>query len=429
MKGKKFMSDLKLYSDYLKWKPETGKYESWEEAQADIINGHREKYIDYNEMLEPYLQSALESQSNQTVLASQRNLQFRSSQINQHNARMFNCTSTHICRNRVFQEIFYLGLCGCGVGAGLLIPFVDNLSRIQRRHNGTVTYIIQDSIEGWADALGVLLSSYFVDKQPFPEYAGYEIKFDFSLIRPKGAFISGGFKAPGPDGLKTALEAIENLLEKWITKEGEKIRPILAFDIICFSSNAVLSGGVRRSALNMIVDPYDEEMILAKVGNWRKDNPQRERSNNSVIIKRDLAEKPFFKRLIELNEGIADIGFVFANSWFDMFNPCLSADSMITVKNENDEIYQAKIKELADKKTNGDKLPLALTMNEKTGAIEWDSISDAFLTKTNASLIEIELEDGTKLKLTPDHKVYTENRGWINAAKLTYDDVLVGIED
>jgi len=97
----------------------------------------------------------------------------------------------------VFQEVFYLALNGCGVGVGLLIPFVKNISKIQKRTLGTKTYVIEDSIEGWANALGVLMSSYFIDNQPFPEYAGYEIKFDGSLIREKGAYIAGGFKAPG----------------------------------------------------------------------------------------------------------------------------------------------------------------------------------------------------------------------------------------
>lgn len=321
-KGKKFLSDLKLYSDYFKWKNELGRYEDWDEACEDIINGHRIKYNEKGNVLQEYFDSALESMKNQLVLASQRNLQYRYNEINKHNTRMFNCTSSHISRNRVFQEIFYLALSGCGFGGGLLIPFVNNLSPIQKRDKGTKTFVIPDSIEGWSDALGVLLSSYFVYDQPFPEYAGYEVKLDYSQIREKGSYISGGFKAPGSEGLKQSLEKIETLIEKWLINEGNKIRPILAFDIICHSADAVLSGGVRRSALNMIVDPNDSEMIHAKTGNWRVENPQRARSNNSVILLRDSVSKEQFDYLVTLNDGTNDIGFVFANSWFDMFNPC-----------------------------------------------------------------------------------------------------------
>ena len=233
-----------------------------------------------------------------------------------------NCTSTYVAYNKVFQDIFYLGLSGCGVGGGLLLPFVNNISAIQQRTKGTKTFFIDDSIEGWADSLGILMSSFFVDNQPFPEYAGYQIKFDYSFIRPKGTFISGGFKAPGPEGLKAALEKIESLLNNWIQTQGNKLRPIAVFDIICHASDAVLSGGVRRSALNMIVDPNDKEMIYAKTGNWRVENPQRARSNNSVLLLRNQVTKQQFEELVHLNEGDSDIGFVFANSWFDMFNPC-----------------------------------------------------------------------------------------------------------
>lgn len=318
-KGKKFLSDLKLYSDYFKWNENTNRYENWEEACEDIMQTHINKYGD---KVLPYADLALQSMKDKAVLASQRTLQYRGEQIEKHNTRLYNCTSTYLARNRAFQEIFYLMLSGCGVGVGVLKPFVANLSKIQKRTLGTKTFVIPDSIEGWADSLGVLMSSYFVDEQPFPEYAGYEIKFDYSLIREKGAFISGGFKAPGPKGLRNSLNRIEELINKWIASEGEIIRPILGFDILCHISNAVLSGGVRRSAMNLIVDPYDDEMINAKIGDWFNTHPHRARSNNSVILLRGLVTKERFEELIKMNEGMSDIGFVFANSWFDMFNPC-----------------------------------------------------------------------------------------------------------
>lgn len=354
-KGKKFLSDLKLHSDYFKWNNELNRYENWSEACEDIVNGHRTKYSNKIDELNPYFDSALESMKDQLVLASQRNLQYRHKQIMNHNTRMYNCTSTYIARNRVFQEIFYLALSGCGVGGGLLIPFVKNLSKIQKRTLGTKTYVVQDSIEGWSDSLGVLMSSYFVDDQPFPDYSGYEVKFDFSQVRKKGSFISGGFKAPGPEGLKQSLENIEHLIENWINKEGNEIRPILAFDIMCHSADAVLSGGVRRSALNMIIDPNDEEMIMAKTGNWRVENPQRGRSNNSVLLLRNQVTHEQFDRIVSINDGSNDIGFVFGNSWFDMFNPCFEISKLpMLVETDFPSIKYSEVEEFI--RSNKDKL-------------------------------------------------------------------------
>jgi ribonucleoside-diphosphate reductase alpha chain len=259
-KGKKFLSDLKLYSDYFKWNESLGRYENWEEACENIMDSH---YRKYGLGIKEYADSALVSMKDKNVLASQRTLQYRGNQLEQHNSRLYNCTSTYMARNKVFQEIFYLMLSGCGVGVGLLKPFVANLSKIQKRTLGTKTFIIPDTIEGWADALGVLMSSYFVDNQPFPEYAGYEIKFDYSLIRQKGAYISGGFKAPGSEGLRNSINKIEELINNWILTEGNAIRPILAFDILCHISNAVLSGGVRRCL------PEYYEVQLAD-GSWKQ---------------------------------------------------------------------------------------------------------------------------------------------------------------
>lgn len=429
-KGKKFLSDLKLYSDYFKWREDLGRYENWEEACENIMSSHINKYGD---KIIPYANLALSSMKEKAVLASQRTLQYRGAQLEKHNTRLYNCTSTYMARNRAFQEIFYLMLSGCGVGVGLLKPFIANISKIQKRTLGTKTFIIPDSIEGWSDALGVLMSSYFVDDQPFPEYAGYEIKFDYSLIRQKGAYINGGFKAPGSKGLRNSINRIEELINNWIatekaSEEGTPIRAILVFDILCHVSNAVLSGGVRRAAMNMIVDPYDDEMINAKIGNWYSTHPHRARSNNSVILLRNNTTQERFTEIVKMNDGISDIGFVFANSWFDMFNPCLTGDSLVTVKDKNDKIYQIKIKELVSMQNDGKQLPLALSMNEITGELEWNIIQDAFKTKTNAEILELELENGEILKLTPDHKIYTENRGWIEAANLKYDDILVGIE-
>ena len=431
-KGKKFLSDLKLHSDYFKWLEDKGRYETWEDACENIIDGHRKKYVNYKETVEPYLQSALESMKDQAVLASQRNLQYRHEQIMKHNTRMFNCTSGHIARNRVFQEIFYLALSGCGFGGGLSIPFVNNLSRIQKRTLGTKTYVIEDSIEGWANSLGVIMSSYFVDEQPFPEFAGYEVKFDYSQIREKGAFISGGFKAPGPEGLKQSLEKIEQLVEKWIDKEGNKIRPILAFDIICHSADAVLSGGVRRSALNMIVDPNDTEMIHAKTGNWRNENPQRGRSNNSVLLLRSEVQKEQFNYLVQLNDGANDIGFVFANSWFDMFNPCfeilkipvLDTVDFSKIKYDDVEEYVKNNKEKfgiqgcnlteinAEKATTKDKFLKACRDASILGTLQAGYTSFPYLGETSRKIFEREALLGVSIT------------GWMNNPKLFNAELL-----
>lgn len=321
-KGKKFLSDLKLYSDYLKWLPEEGRYENWNEACDSILDGHRQKYNHLN--LEDYLEIAEEQMKQKSVLASQRNLQYRFPQIERNNERLYNCVGSLLDKNDLFQKYFHVLLSGCGLDFSLRKKFVSQLSKVQKRTKGTKTFFIPDDIEGWADSLGVLLSSYFVDNQPFPQYAGYKVRFDYSMIREKGAYISGGFRAPGPEGLKQSLEKIEKMMDNYVNNSDVPLpmKSILAYDIVMFSSDAVLSGGVRRSACSVLIDEDDTEMINAKLGNWRESNPQRARSNNAVGLYRNTFSLETLDYIIKLNNGDNDLSFIFVHDEYEVSNPC-----------------------------------------------------------------------------------------------------------
>jgi len=319
-KGKEFLSQLKLYSDYLKWREDLGRYETWDEACVDVLDTHLQKY---GKKVKKYIDEVLPSYQAKDFLVSQRNLQFRGPQVLKNNAKIYNCCVTYAYTPDVFAKGFYVLLSGTGLGVSLKKKFVSQLPKINARNKGAKIYVVQDSIEGWADASKVLLSSFCKHGSLFKEYFGYKILFDFSQIREEGAFISGGFKAPGPEGLKQSLERIEAMLNSELgDKESIDFKSIIAYDIFMHLSDAVLSGGVRRSAMNIIMDEDDEELINAKVGNWRQTHPWRARSNNSVGLIRGQFTIEKFKKLLEINKGDNDLGFVFMSDEDDMFNPC-----------------------------------------------------------------------------------------------------------
>ena len=126
---------------------------------------------------------------------------------------MYNCTSSYVDRAAFFGEVFYILLCGAGAGFSVQKHHIKKLPKIQNRTKQAKGYIVEDSIEGWASALDILMSSFFVGGGKYPEYEGRRVYFDLSQIRPKGAYISGGFKAPGPNGLRRSLDKIEHLLQ------------------------------------------------------------------------------------------------------------------------------------------------------------------------------------------------------------------------
>ena len=326
-KGRKFLSDLKLYSDFLGYKEDKGRYETWEEATKEVFDTHRVKYADKIKQfpqLNEEINFAEEMYREKNYLTSQRILQFRGDDLFKHNFKLYNCLVMFADKPSFLGNAFYLMLCGCGVGVNMMLPFLDRLPNIQKRTKGTKTFVVQDSIEGWGDAAHVFISSYLTTDpiEGFEEYQGYEIKFDYSLIRVRGAKVCGKFKAPGPGGIKQSFDKMESLMNSYVEDQPKKFKGVIAYDLFMHLANAVLSGGIRRAACNIIVSPEDGDLVYAKTGNWRENNSQRERSNNSVGLIRNKFTKEEFQHLLELNNGISDIGFVFMNHIFELFNPC-----------------------------------------------------------------------------------------------------------
>ena len=322
---RKFLSETKFYEGYSRYKDDQGQYESWNEAVDRVIDMHSKTYNNKSNELSEYLEEARTAYKEQRVLAAQRSLQFGGEQLMKHQMRMYNCTSSYVDRPEFFGEVFYILLCGAGAGFSVQKHHVEKLPLIQARTKQAKGYVVEDSIEGWASALDVLMASYFVDGGKYPDFAGRRVFFDLSNIRPKGAKISGGFKAPGPEGLRRSLDKIELLLQSAVidAKDPMPLKPINVYDITMHAADAVLSGGVRRSATICLFSPDDEEMMNAKTGNWFVDNPQRARSNNSAVIVRDKTTAEEFGTIMESVKQFGEPGFVFVESTEHTTNPCV----------------------------------------------------------------------------------------------------------
>ena len=320
-----FLSETKFYEGYSRFKEEDNRYETWDEAVDRVIDMHSKNYNKKSNELTPYLDEARTAYSEQRVLGAQRALQFGGEQLMKHQMRMYNCTSSYADRPEFFGEVFYILLCGAGAGFSVQKHHIKKLPKLQARTKQAKGYIVEDSIEGWASALDVLMSSYFVGGGKHPDYEGRRVFFDLSNIRPKGAKISGGFKAPGPEGLRRSLDKIEYLLQGIVldSKDPVEIKPIDVYDITMHAADAVLSGGVRRSATICLFSPDDEQMMTAKTGNWFVDNPQRGRSNNSAVIVRDKTSPEQFGKIMESVKQFGEPGFVFVESTEHTTNPCV----------------------------------------------------------------------------------------------------------
>ena len=318
----KALQDYTYFSKYARYNPQAKRRETWNEAIDRVMEMHLNRYPQVAEEIEEIRPQLKEKR----FLGSQRALQFGGKPIERINARIYNCISSYCDRIRFFQECFWLLLCGCGTGFSAQKHHIAKLPEFYAiRDKGRMrkTFVVPDSIEGWADSLGVLLATYFPHSD-FSEWENYEVDFDFRQIRPAGSYLSSGVgKAPGPEPLKQALVRIRSLLQQCVDRKQVKLRPIDAYDICMFASDAVLSGGVRRSATLCLFSPDDDEMARAKTGNWQYENPQRARSNNSALLLRDKTTKEDFFKFIQYVKEFGEPGFIWADDLEALFNPCV----------------------------------------------------------------------------------------------------------
>lgn len=319
------LQNYTFVSKYARWLEDKNRRETWKEAVDRVRSMMHLKYDSFG--ISSEIDWAYDMMYKKKVLGSQRALQFGGDPILKRHAKIYNCTASYCDRPRFFQECFWLLLCGSGTGFSVQKHHVSKLPTLEHDvEQGVGTkYVIEDSIEGWANALGVLLSSYFSKPiEEFKQYKNTHVVFDYSNIRQKGSSLASGVgKAPGFEPLQKGLEKIRALLDRCVANGQKKLRPIDAYDIVMHSSDAVLSGGVRRSASLALFSPDDEEMSKAKTGNWYIDNPQRARSNNSALLLKDETTFEEFASLMENVKQFGEPGFIWSESKDMIFNPCV----------------------------------------------------------------------------------------------------------
>lgn len=327
MSGTAALSEFVRYSKYAAVVPGTTRRETWEEQVARVFRMHREFFGTFmkNETFASRLRTVEQSVLEKRILGSQRALQFAGPSLLKNHARMYNCVGGPIDRVRAFQEVAAWLLCGSGVGFGVSRVHVNKLPPIHRpNYSQVVVHRVEDSIEGFADAFGCVLSSYFSADCPFPGSKGKRVVFDWENVRAKGTSINGiSGKAPGPGPTRQAIAKIEALLERVLGDKTEvKLRPIHVYDILMHISDSIISGGVRRSATIALFDLDDAEMVSAKTGNWFSENPQRARSNNSVVLDRKKTTLQDFQKIIESTKQFGEPGFIWSDDPSVFYNPC-----------------------------------------------------------------------------------------------------------
>ncbi len=277
-------SDIVVHTKYAKYNPKLKRRESWPETVDRTLAMHDKKYPHHVIKNGKVFNHVY----NKKILPSMRGLQFGGRAIELNNSRVYNCAYMGANYTGFFAELMFLLLGGTGVGYSVQWRHVRELPAIQRPKPAR-RYVIQDSIIGWADAVKYLVRAYLE--------GAYLPSFDYSDIRAKGTPLkTAGGKAPGAEPLRTCLSKIQGLVES--KPVGSKLQSWEVSDLACYIADAVLSGGIRRSAMIALFDMDDEHMLGYKPRNFYDSNPHRGRVNISAVA--------FREDVYDSNKGFGD---------------------------------------------------------------------------------------------------------------------------
>ena len=322
--SKRALSDYIYQSKYSLYREDLGRKEVWEESVERIYQMHLTHLGIHapaalqDEWFMEQLHEAIDYYKQKKFVGSQRNLQFGGEPVLKSSAKSYNCSYSHCDRLEVFRETEWLLLSGCGCGLSVEQAHVDKLPDLlplEELLEESEVFRIPDSIEGWSDAIHRLMEFFFIPGTTRPV-------FDYTDIRPKGSKIAGRFLAPGPDGLRIALDNIRKLLREAVTAGQRRLSALQCTDIIAHLADSVLSGGVRRSALMILFSPEDEEMVNCKHGDWFSTNPQRARFNMSAALDRGQVAREVYERLFEAMRTSGDPGLYWRDEFGIGCNPC-----------------------------------------------------------------------------------------------------------
>lgn len=290
-----FPTDLQkfqFYDKYSRFNYDLGRRETWIETVDRSVAFLHELAGDRlpRETYERVRKGVLEMRA----MPSMRLLAMAGSAARRNNITIYNCSYMPVESIDAFVESLIISMSGCGVGFSVERKYVENFPRIKRQRGvAPTTYFVEDSAEGWADALRFGLETWF---------DGGDVKFDLGLLRPAGAPLrTKGGRASGPEPLRKMFEFIRTRV---LARQGSFLRPVDAHDIMCAVGNAAVSGGVRRTAMISLFDYDDGEMLHAKDGDFDRDNSQRWNANNSAVLPRGgLTQLEFAQFFLDMVQG------------------------------------------------------------------------------------------------------------------------------
>jgi len=396
---------------YSRWIDEKNRREVWSET----VN----RYVDFlieerGDKIPPkVIRKIREKILNFEVMASMRAKWAAGPAAKTENVTMYNCSFLILDSPTSFAELFYILMCGTGVGFSVQKEYINDSKYLPEvpkiEFDNKKIAIVEDTRAAWADSLKDLMNSLF---------EGNDIEFDYTKIRPKGSRLKTmGGRSSGPAPLITLHNFIR---ETFTNAQGRKLTTLECHDIANQIADSVVVGGVRRSSEISLSDLDDESMRNAKV--WPFPS-RRFMANNSAIYTKKPSAVEFLKEWSALaSSGTGERGIFNLESaktrspnrrngkLITGTNPCVTGDTEILT----DDGYK-RINSLVNKETtiwNG---------------FEWSKVTPQ-ITGYNQNILNIKFSDGRTLKCTPYHKFHINQNYKHDSIEVLAKDLTIGMK-
>jgi ribonucleoside-triphosphate reductase len=273
------MSKYIHLSKYSRWVEEEERRETWDETVDRLQRFWYERTMEVPlDEQALTLDEVFRNVRDMSVMPSMRTMMTAGKALDRDNAAGFNCAGIAINHPRCFDEIFYLLMCGTGVGYSVERQYTNQVPEIaEELHESETTIKVRDSKIGWAKGLKELIALLYNGDVP---------TWDLSSVRPAGARLrTFGGRASGPDPLDRLFRYTVRLFRN---AKGRRLNSLECHDLVCKIADTVIVGSVRRSACICLSNLTDDRMRRAKMGDWWNMFPHRALANNSTAY----TEKP-----------------------------------------------------------------------------------------------------------------------------------------
>ena len=385
------MSKFIFYRTYSRWRYDLSRRETWVETVDRVINffkdvgGKKISNEDYELLRDNIL--------TMKVMPSMRLMWTAGEAAKKNNFGIYNCSYLSIDNIHSWAEIMFILMHGTGVGYSVEMKCIEKLPTIKEYNGETKKIKVLDSKDGWATSLARACESW---------WDGYKVEFDYSKIRPSGSILKTfGGRASGPQPLKNCYEYFSTMIER---HRGRKLSTVNCHDLSCKVAEAIVVGGVRRSAMISLSDLHDEGMRNAKQGQFWMIQPQRAMSNNSAVYKHKPSSTEFMKEWLSLAEsGTGERGLFNRGDLEHLMpkrrrvtegmgvNPCVTSDTWIQTSEG-----ARQVKELID-------VPFKAVVDGKE-----HSCRTGFFPTGMKKVFKLKTDRGYELRVTDNHKILVE---------------------